>query len=147
MKSYVFCPISDKTIDEKVVRFNAAFTVALLIVFGTTNSVIPLVFLAVDFLMRAVDLSNFSLLKISSQGLVRFLSLKKHHINAGPKIFAARLGFMMVLFAILFASSGYVIMAYVLVGMLGLLSFLEAVFGFCLACKIYPFLYRWLSGS
>ena len=147
MKSYVLCPISEKIIDEKVVRFNAAFTVALIIVFGITTSILPLVFLAVDFFMRAIDLSNFSLLKISSQGLVRYLSLKKNPINAGPKIFASRLGFMMVMVAIIASLSGYVIFAYVLAGMLGVLSLLESFFGFCLACKIYPLLYRWLYRS
>ncbi len=147
MKSYVLCPISDKTIDENVARFNAAFTVALLIVFGFTHSVIPLMFLAIDFLFRSADLSAFSLLKISSQGLVRYLSLKKNHINAGPKIFAARLGFVMVIATTMSVFFRFEVLSYFLAGTLGLLSFLEAAFGFCVACKIYPFLYRFLYKS
>jgi hypothetical protein len=144
MKSYVLCPLSEKTIDEKVVRFNAAFTVALLVIFAFTQSVIPLLLLAADFLLRAVDLSNFSLLKMSSQGLVRCLSLKANHINAGPKIFAARLGFVMVLATITAVVFDFGTTAYALASILGLLSLLEAVFGFCLACKIYTILYRLL---
>ena len=142
MKSYVFCPISDKTIDENIARCNAVFTVALLIVFAFTQNIIPLLFLAVDFLMRAADLSSFSLLRISSQGLVRYLSLKKNPINAGPKLFAARLGFIMVFATTIAVILNYGSLALVLAAMLGLLSFLEASIGFCLACKIYPFLYK-----
>lgn len=144
MKSYLFCPISEKTIDENVARCNAAFTVALLIVFAFTQSVIPLLLLAVDFFMRAVDLSSYSLLKISSQGLVRSLSFKKNPINAAPKLFAARLGFIMAFAITIAVILNYHSLALVIAAMLGLLSFLEASIGFCLACKIYPFLYKWL---
>jgi hypothetical protein len=34
--------------------------------------------------------------------------------------------------------------ALTLAGLLGLFSFLEAAFGFCVACEIYPFVYRLL---
>jgi len=92
MKLYALCPVSDKRINERVARINGAFTVLLLLLSALTQSIIPVIFLAIDFLLRASDYSRYSLLGISSKGIVRYFGLNENIINAGPKIFAARLG-------------------------------------------------------
>lgn len=92
MKTYAICPISDRKINERVARINAAFTVFLLILFGLTGSVFLILFLAFDFLLRATSYSKFSLVGISPRNIVRYLPFDIHLINAGPKIFAARIG-------------------------------------------------------
>jgi len=144
MKSYGLCPVSDKKVNERVARFNGAFTVLLLIIFGFTNQIYPVVFLVLDFLLRATDYSKYSLIGISSKGIVRYLALNENYINAGPKIFAARIGFVFSsLIIIAFAFNAY-LLALVLAGVLGLFSFLEAAFGLCIACEIYPTVYRLL---
>jgi hypothetical protein len=144
IKSSAFCPVSDKRINERVARINGAFTVLFLLVFGFTQSIIPVVFLAIDFLIRASDYSKYSLIGISSNGIARYLALDHSLINAGPKIFAARIGFVFSsLIIIAFVLHAY-LPALVLAGILGLFSFLEAAFGFCVACEIYPLVYRFL---
>lgn len=144
MKSYALCPVSGKRVNERVARINGAFTVLLLIIFGLTQQIFPIVFLALDFLLRATDYSKYSLIGISSKGIVRYLALNENFINAGPKIFAARIGLVFCsLIIIAFAFNAY-LPALVLSGMLGLFSFLEAAFGLCVACEIYPFVYRLL---
>jgi hypothetical protein len=144
MKSYALCPISDKKINERVARINGAFTVLLLIVSALTISIIPVIFLAADFFLRASDYSKYSLIGISSRGIVTYFGLNTNIINAGPKIFAARLGFILSsLIIILFAFNAY-LPAFTLAGVLGLFSFLEATFGICVACEIYPYVYRML---
>ncbi len=144
MKSYAICPVSDKKINEIAARINGAFTISLLIVFSLTQSIIPVVFLALDFLLRASDYSKYSLIGISSKAIVRRFALNSNFINAGPKIFAARLGFVLSsLIIITFAFSLYM-PALALAGILGLFSFLETAFGLCVACEIYPFVYGWL---
>ncbi len=144
MKTYVICPISDKLINERVARFNAAFSVLLIVVFGLTQSVIPMAFLLIDFLMRSTDLSHYSLIGLSSKGIIKYFSINEYLINAGPKIFAARMGLVMSSIIILAVFLDVSMLAYVLAGILGLFSFLEAAFGICVACKIYPGLYSWL---
>ena len=144
LKSSAFCPVSDKKVNERVARINGAFTVLLLIYYGLTQSIFPVIFLALDFLLRASAYSKYSLIGLSSQGIARYLSLSGNSINAGPKIFAARIGMVISLLILVFASFGASVPALVLTGMLGLFSFLEAVFGICVACEIYPVVYRLL---
>jgi hypothetical protein len=142
MKTYAICPVSDKRVNERVARLNAVFAVAILLVFGYTNSILLLTFLAVDFLFRATDFSQFSLIGITSRSFVRFLPVREYMINAGPKIFAARIGFILTSLAILSYMLSFMVLSMMLAGILTLFSFLEGAFGFCVACRIYPFVYR-----
>lgn len=142
MKTNAFCPISDKRINERVARVNAAFTVFLLVLFVLTGSVFLILFLTFDFLLRATSYSKFSLVGISSKNIVRYLPFDIHLINAGPKIFATRIGLVLssLIFLANLADIGW--LAFGIAGILGLFSFLEAAFGICVACEIYPVIYR-----
>jgi hypothetical protein len=142
MKSYALCPVSDKQINEKAARINGAITVLLLALFGVTQSIIPVLFLAIDFLLRAADYTRFSPIAISSGNIVRYLSLNNKLINAGPKLFAARIGLVFSSIIVISFTLNASTFGYVMAGILGLFSFLEAVFGLCVACEIYPFVYR-----
>jgi len=142
MKTYALCPVSDKNINERVSRINGIFTVLLLILTGLIPSIVPVVFLAIDFFLRANDLSKFSLIGISSKAIIKYFGMNENLINAGPKIFAARLGFIfsgLIIFC--FFLNAY-LPAVVIAGVLGILSLLEAAFGLCIACEIYPYVYR-----
>ena len=145
MITYAICPISNNKINEWVARVNGAFTVLLLLLFGFTGKWFIPAFLAVDFLMRSGNLSRFSPIVYSSRNIVKVLSLEELLINAGPKIFAARIGFVFSLFILAASSTSMDITALVLFSILGLFSFLEAAFGICVACKIYPFVYKFLN--
>lgn len=142
MNTYAFCPISDKKINERVARLNAAFTVLILIIFGFSQSLILLIFLAMDFLLRATSWSKFSPVAITSRTIVRYLPVSTYLINAGPKIFAARIGLLFTSLIVIFIilKLGYV--AFLFAGVLTLFSFLEGVFGICIACLIYPYVYK-----
>jgi hypothetical protein len=144
MKTYAICPISNNQINERVARLNAAFTLFLLLLFGSSGQWFIPAFLAADFFMRSGNLSRFSPVGYSSRNIVKLLSLEELLINAGPKIFAARIGLIFSLL-ILFASLAELnTIAFGFAIVLGLFSFLEAAFGICVACKIYPFLHRFL---
>jgi hypothetical protein len=142
MNNNAFCPISFKKIDEHVARLNGLFTVLLLVVYVLTSSLIPVVFLLIDFFFRGLEKPQFSPLAILSKFLLKSLNVKPLPINAGPKIFAARIG---VIFAVLILGSelaGLPVTALVFTGIFGLCAFLEAAFSFCVACKIYPLFYK-----
>jgi hypothetical protein len=67
-------------------------------------------------------------------------------VNAGPKVFAAKIGFVFCC-----AISTFYLLNFPLISMAFGLIFsmcaaLEALFRFCIACKIYPFIQRYLSG-
>ena len=144
MKSYALCPVSDKKVNERVARINGIFTVLLIFVYGLTQSIIPVIFLAVDFFLRSFNFSKYSLVAVSSKSIVTSLHLDENMINAGPKIFAARIGLILSSLIIISILLHENLTADSLAGILGLFSFLEGVFGICVACEIYPYLYRFL---
>jgi hypothetical protein len=63
-------------------------------------------------------------------------------INAGPKIFAARIGLVFSVIILLATLIGLITTALVFATILGIFSFLEAAFGICVACKLYPYVYK-----
>jgi len=144
MKTYAVCPISDQKINERVARLNAVFTVLILLTFGFTRSLPLLIFLVVDFLLRATSWSKFSLIAFTSRHIVKYLPVETQLINAGPKIFAARIGLLLTSLIILAAIFSYSSASLVIVGILALFSFLEGAFGICVACTIYPYVYRFI---
>jgi hypothetical protein len=142
MKTSAFCPISDKRIDEQVARLNGASTVLLLAAFVVSGNLLPILFLFVDFALRSGDLSRYSALAYLSRNIVKLLSIKPKLINAGPKIFAARIGLVFSLAIILSCFSGFINLSLILTGVFGACAFLEFAFCFCVACQIYPYVYK-----
>lgn len=138
MNTYAICPISNKRINENVARTNAFFTVAFLAVYLLSSNLFIIGFLLIDFLLRGMEFSQYSLFAIFSKKIVQLLSIKPKLINAGPKIFAARIGVVFsgsILISALFNLNG---LAITLTAIFGVCALLEAAVGFCLACQIYP---------
>jgi hypothetical protein len=144
MKTYALCPISEKKVNERVARVNATFTVLLVAGFLFTQNLFFVAFLAIDFYLRTADLAKYSLVVLSSKNIVKYLQIKELLINAGPKIFAARIGLILSGLIIISHILNAKILALVIAAILGLFSFLEAAFGLCVACEIYPYVYRLL---
>lgn len=142
MNSNAICPISNKKIDENVARFNGGFTVILLVVFLITQNIIPIVFLLIDFFLRSAELSAYSPLANLSKFVINALGIKKNPINAGPKIFAARIGVLFSALILISNLTGYETASYVFTAIFGFCAFLESAFGYCVACQIYPIVFR-----
>ena len=144
MKTYALCPVSEKKVNERVARVNATFTVLLIAGFLYTQNILFVAFLAIDFFLRTTDRAKYSLVAISSKNIIKYLQVKDLMINAGPKIFAARIGLVLSSLIILSYILNAKILAVVIASILGLFSFLEASLGLCVACEIYPYVYRLL---
>jgi hypothetical protein len=142
MKISTLCPISDKKVHALLPRINATITFSLLVVYLLTGSIFIPLLLALDFLLRASDFGSYSLISITSRHTIRLFEINGNLINAGPKLFAARIGFLFVLSVTVAQLAGFHTPAQIIASILALFSFLEAAFGFCLACEIYPFVYR-----
>lgn len=136
------CPIIDKQVDEKVTRLNAllTFLIALLYIFTPFKEII--FFLAFDFLLRSFNDGKYSPFKAWNRYFARIIGLQPLLINAGPKIFAARIGLTISLIISLTYIFGFNSISILFAGIIGFFAFLESAFGFCVACKIYPFFYR-----
>jgi hypothetical protein len=142
MKTDAICPICDIRVDENIARLNGFFTVILLAVYLLTNNIAPILFLTIDFVFRGAKLRQFSLLYLVSSQLINLFKIKPKFINAGPKVFAARIGVIFsvaILISSLFEAT-FVGFSFAIV--FGICAFLEAAIGFCIACEIYPYLYK-----
>jgi hypothetical protein len=136
----LICPISDKKVNESVVRLTALWVVLLSGVYLLApNPYIP-IYLAFDFYIRAFTKSTFSPLSWLSTQFVKKFQLPVHLIDKAPKIFAARIG---LLFSILmFASSlvGLPVLAISTSSVLILFAFLECGLNFCAGCWVYTYI-------
>lgn len=142
MNSNAICPISNKKVDENVARLNGGLTVGILSLFLISNNIFLILFLLVDFFLRSAELSAYSPLANLSKFILEKTGTNKKLINSGPKIFAARIGVIFnaaILISILVDLNTA---TYVLTAIFGICAFLEAAIGFCVACQIYPILYK-----
>ena len=138
MKNLI-CPISDEKIDEQVTRLNALFVILFVVAGILFDSVWFMLFITIDFFLRAFSFSKFSPVRCASVALAKLLMLPKKPIDKAPKIFAARLGFLMafvisILFLLQLPSS-----ALVFASILIFFATLEMVFKICIGCHIYAY--------
>lgn len=141
----IVCPISDKYTDENTARLNAFFALTILLIFFLTPYQWVSFLLATDFLLRRILQGRYSVITRISVLTTGALSLKKIRINAGPKLFAANVGFMLSFLAAVLYYAGLPLVSYALAGILAFFTFLESVFNICAACILYPFVSRYLS--
>lgn len=136
----LICPVSDERVNERVVRCNALITIILVSVSIVMNSTFLLLFLVADFFIRAFTSIPISPVSYISDRLVSWLRLEIKSIDKAPKIFAARLGFLMSSTILVLYLSGFFIASVVVAGILTLFAFLELSIGFCAGCFIYTYL-------
>lgn len=148
MKTYAFCPINNKKVYESVVKLNAVFTVLLALTFIFTQNIIPILFLGLDFYLRThskSSISDLSIIKNASQFIAYHLKIESKLVDKGPKVFAARIGIVFTVLITLSVLFNAPTTAIVFASVLALFSFLEAAFGFCVACVIYPYVFRFVN--
>ncbi|MBN2348701.1 MAG: DUF4395 domain-containing protein [Bacteroidales bacterium] len=136
------CPVNEKRINEKIARVNALFTVLIMAFFLITSNTWIVYFLIADFALRAFFDGEFSPLRLFSSAVINLTNTKPRMINAAPKVFAARIGLLLSSLVILFYLTSFITLAYLFGAVLIFFSFLEGAFGFCVACKIYPYIFR-----
>lgn len=136
------CPVSTERVNEKVARANALLSVLIILAFLITQNVFFALFLMVDFYLRTINSAKYSLIARTSSKLLKMMDVEPGLINAGPKILAARIGWLFLTVSVISFLSGFKDFSMVTASLLGIFCFLEAAFGFCLACKLYPFLYN-----
>lgn len=138
MKNLV-CPISEQRVNEQVTRLNAMFTIGITILAMVINSVALLVFMMADFYIRAFTDLKYSPISYVSHSLSNTLSLPVKLIDKAPKIFAARLGFLMSLTITALYILGFHLASYLVAGILVFFAGLEFIFAICVGCLIYTY--------
>lgn len=134
------CPVSDKQINANLSRFNAGFTVLMSIGYILSSSWVFALIMAADFVLRNLCEGKLNPVIKLNNYLISVIQINNELINAGPKIFAARVGLALSVLVLGFSIAGFPVAAIFFAGILGLFSFLESVFHICVACILYPYI-------
>lgn len=136
MKNLV-CPVSKEKIPEHIPRITAFYIIALLLLYVLTGYLPVLLFLLYDFFVRGINLSKISLLANLALLTSRTLQIKSSLIDKAPKLFAARIGAVLVGLAIVFHIANLSYMSIGISSLISAFAFLECVLNVCVACYIY----------
>ena len=136
----LICPVSKEKTNERLTRLNAFFVVLLAFSSFVFNTSAFLLILLFDFFIRAFTQGKYSPLCMVSRALLKLLNLTEIKIDKAPKIFAARMGFLMTFISTLFFFLNFSIAAIVVAGILVFFATLEFALGVCVGCMIYTYL-------
>lgn len=134
------CPISDEQVNERVTRINAFLTILTVVAGFVFNSPFFIVFLMADFFIRAFTKLKYSPLSYLSSKMANAFQLDKKLIDKAPKVFAARLGFLMTFVILILMLFGLNPVALAVGGILVFFAALEFAFAICMGCILYTYL-------
>lgn len=140
------CPVVHRQIDGNQARITAAEVTVLLLFSLLTGAHWPAFFLVGDFLLRSGSFAKYSPLAALARLQKHAFGWAPRKVDAGPKLFAARIGLvfsvLLSVLAVAELTSAFQIVAILFVAC----TFLEAAFGFCVACQVYPY-WKQLKGN
>ncbi len=136
------CPISFKQVNERAVQINAVLALLSIIIFFFTPYKWIILILSVDFFIRGFLNLSYSFYSAISKIILRIFKIKPLMVNAGPKIFAAKIGFIFCCMIAVSYLLNFQKISLVLGSIFMLFAALEAVLRFCIACKVYPFIHK-----
>lgn len=134
------CPVSFIKVDEHQVRTHALLVSILAMLFVASGSVWVLAVLLYDFAVRVLIAPKYSLLFQTSRGLVLISGMRIRPVDAGPKMFAAKIGFAFVTAGTFLTAADLMEPSLWLLTVMALFAALEAAYGFCVGCKMYTLL-------
>ena len=132
------CPISEHHVDENVARLNSIEMVIVLLL-GLVWW--PLWVLAlISFAVKYINIRFCVLARMNKFLLVKF-GIGPEPIDAAPKRFSALMGFFMTLLLLILFFLKMTTLVYVVLGIMILLMLANALFKYCVGCKIYAILF------
>jgi len=136
----LLCPISPERINERVTRINALLGILFIVAGFVFQSTFLFVFLLADFYVRAFAKAKYSPISYISLRLANALNLQKKSIDKAPKIFAARIGFLLTLAVTILFILNLNIAALIVGGILVFFASLEFALAICMGCIIYTYI-------
>ncbi|RDC55510.1 DUF4395 domain-containing protein [Pedobacter chinensis] len=131
------CPISVERVNENVIRI-IAFIVALIVITCIVfSNYWAIVFLILDFALRAFTNGRFSILKFVAINVAKQLSLKSKMTDLAPKKFAAMLGFIFCLIITATFLLNFYNLTIIFSAVMALFALLESLFAICVGCYVY----------
>jgi hypothetical protein len=134
------CPAN--TVDGHAARTVAGIVVILAVLSLWSPAAGVIALLTVDFTIRGFVNRRYSPLRWVAKRLVGLTRLEIKPVYAPPKRFAAQIGAVLTITATLLHLAGLHAAAIVVTALLIVAASLESAAGFCLACWIYPLVFR-----
>ncbi|MBB2144223.1 DUF4395 family protein [Pedobacter sp. LMG 31464] len=135
----VSCPISAERVNESVIRIVAFIVAIIAVVCIAFGNYYAMIFLMVDFAIRAFTSGKWSVLKAIALQVFKVFSLPTKMTDLAPKKFAATLGFVFCLLISAVYILQFDIAALILTSVLLVFAILESVFAICVGCYVYSF--------
>lgn len=135
----MICPVSSERVDENRVRATAMGVIVIMGAFFMTGNVIFPAFLTLDFAIRAFTKLKYSPLSWLAHHFVSVFGTREVWIPKAPKVFAARIGFLLTVFSALTALLGMPLLSVILGTTLVGFAFLECGLNFCAGCWVYTY--------
>jgi ABC-type antimicrobial peptide transport system permease subunit len=140
--SNIICPVGKGWVNSNQVRLNAALICVSAIVALIFRNPFIVGLLGADFFIRGFIKKPFSIINGISTSVIEIFEIGYIKENKAPKQFAAKVGFIMSIFALIAYAFAFSKTFLFIIGVLIVFSFLEAVFSFCAGCIIYTLLLR-----
>ncbi|KQM64560.1 hypothetical protein ASE74_11095 [Pedobacter sp. Leaf216] len=134
------CPISAERVNENVVRIIAFMVALIALACIAFSNYWAIVFLLIDFALRAFSSGKFSLLKIIALKISNVFSIPNKMKDLAPKKFAATLGFGFCLLITAVSLFDFYNSALIFTSIMIVFALLESLFAICVGCYIYSFL-------
>jgi len=135
----MICPVSPERIDENKVRATALGVVIIMGAFLITENIIFPSLLFADFYIRSFTRLKNSPLSWLANLFVAALGTQPVWIDKAPKVFAARIGFLLSALTLVSALVGLPLLAVVTGVTLVGFAFLECGLNFCAGCWVYTY--------
>ena len=135
----LICPVSSERVDENRVRVTALGVIVLIgVYFMTGNAVFPAI-LVLDFFIRAFTRLPYSPISWLARLFVKALGTRPVLIDKAPKVFAARIGFLLSFAMLAGTFLGLPLVAPIAGSTLVVFAFLECGLNFCAGCWVYTY--------
>lgn len=131
------CPISTRRVDANMARMISSQVVLFTVLFLFTKSGLFLSIILFDFIVRAFRRPKLSPFSLMGKFILSSWRVSPKLCDEAPKRFALYLGMSTVLFSLLLTLFGFDILSYAVAGILFFCASLEALFDFCIGCRIY----------
>ena len=131
------CPISQDLVNAKLTRVYSFLTLLTIIIYAYTPYKEVIYISTLDFFIRIFLGVKYSPICYIIRYVLNVGNFSVNMVNAGPKKFAAKIG-LFVTFSLSISylfdfTSTSIIIAHISILAVGA----EAIFGYCIACKIY----------
>ncbi|HCT85256.1 MAG TPA: hypothetical protein DF296_08665 [Candidatus Margulisbacteria bacterium] len=138
------CPISGVPVDSNCIRLTALLIFACTLLYIVTLYPAIILFILIDFFIRAAKIGTSPLASIS-KFILSLFKIARQNVDAAPKLFASRIGLLCCIIILLSHLINSHTIIYIFSFTLLICAFLESFFNYCVGCKIYS-LINYLKG-